>query len=90
MQAIEVWQAEELVLEPAKPGYRLTDSRREEPLLTVAMESRVPFHLNTHVSQSHLMCLCVHVHCVLHLTEQVGCAAVWCHSRTAGLKGQLA
>lgn len=61
VQAMEVWQAEELVLEPAKKGYRLTDSRSDEPLLTVAMESRVPFHLNTQVSQSHLMCLCVHV-----------------------------
>lgn len=58
VEAMEVRQAEEVVLGPAKPGYWLKDPRSEEPLLTVAMESRVSSQLNTQVSHVMSVCMC--------------------------------
>ena len=91
VQAAEVHQAEEVVLGPAKRGYQLKGLRSEEPLLTVAMESRFSSQLNTQVG--HAMCLChvcMNVICVVCcLAQQVGSAAVRGHCGTNSIQEQL-
>ena len=56
---MEVRQAEEVVLQPAKQGYRLKEPKNEEPFLTVAMERRNSSQLDTQVSSVVCLCACV-------------------------------
>lgn len=60
VQAVEVRQAEEVVLQPAKQGYRLKEPKNEEPFLTVAMERKISSQLNTQVSIEVRLCARVH------------------------------